>query len=72
MPDQDGFDESSPVCAKLRTKALHVYGQDTADMFRTSRTSSYQCLLTQFVTGPDGKLCIPEECQPNRGCFIPR
>ena len=62
----------APVCRHLRTKALHVYGQDTPDAVITSRSSSYQCLRTQFVTGPDAGLCVPEACQPDRGCFEAR
>jgi hypothetical protein len=61
-----------PVCKHLRTKALHVYGQDTPDAFVTSRSSSYHCLRTQFVTGPDSALCLPESCQPGRDCFEDR
>ncbi|MCA9706198.1 MAG: hypothetical protein KDK70_10145 [Myxococcales bacterium] len=60
------------VCRYLRTKALHVYGQDTPDAFVTSRSSHYACLRTQGVTGPDQALCVPEQCQPGRACFEPR
>jgi hypothetical protein len=71
------FDEASrllseadaPVCRHLRTKALHVYGQDTPDAYLTSHSSSYQCLRTQFVVGPDQSPCVPESCQPSRDCF---
>lgn len=74
------FDETSdklraagtPVCRHLRTKALHVYGDDTPDAFVTSRSSSYSCLRTQFVTGPDQAPCMPEDCQPGRHCFESR
>lgn len=74
------FDETSdrkradgtPVCRHLKTKALHVYGNDTPDAWVTSASSSYTCLRTQFVTGPDAALCIPEECQPGRHCFEER
>lgn len=62
----------TPVCRSLRTKALHVYGQHTPDAYVTSQSSHYHCLQTQFVTGPDGAPCVPEECQPGRGCFAPR
>jgi hypothetical protein len=62
----------APVCRHLRTKALHVYGQDTPDAVITSRSSNYHCLRTQFVTGPDAGLCVPEACQPDRACFEPR
>ena len=61
-----------PVCRFLRTKALHVYGPDTPDAYATSRSSSYQCLRTQFVTGPDRAPCVPEDCQPGRDCFEER
>lgn len=64
--------EQPPVCRFLRTKALHVYGQDTPDAFVTSRSSHYQCLRTQFVTGPDQAPCLPEDCQPGRRCFEQR
>jgi hypothetical protein len=71
--DDDTRDKlGTPVCRHLRTKALHVYGQDTPDAFSTSRSSHYHCLRTQFVTGPDGSLCVPEECQPGRACFEER
>lgn len=66
------LEADAPVCRHLRTKALHVYGQDTPDAFTTSRSSSYQCLRTQFVTGPDSGLCVPEDCQPGRHCFEAR
>lgn len=66
------LEAGTPVCRHLRTKALHVYGQDTPDAFVTSRSSSYHCLRTQFVTGPDQALCAPEECQPGRHCFEDR
>lgn len=59
----------TPVCRFLRTKALHVYGQDTPDAFVTSRSSHYTCLRTQFVTGPDAAPCVPEDCRPGRRCF---
>ena len=65
-------DTSQPVCKNLRTKALHVYGRDTPDAFATSRSSHYHCLRTQFVTGPDGDLTVPETCRPSRACFEPR
>jgi len=66
------IDTDQPVCRHLRTKALHVYGRDTPDMFVTSRSSHYHCLRTQFVTGPDGGLTVPEACQPTRECFEAR
>lgn len=59
-----------PRCRHLRTKALHVYGRDTPDAVATSRSSNYQCIRTQFPTGPDGGLCVPEDCQPGRPCFV--
>lgn len=62
-------DTDQPVCRHLRTKALYVHGHDTPDVFFTSRSSHYHCLRTQFVTGPDGGLTVPESCQPERGCF---
>jgi hypothetical protein len=60
------------ICRHMRTKALYVYGQDTPDAVRTSHSSGYQCLRTQFVTGPDQRLCAPEECTPGRDCFEER
>lgn len=60
------------VCRHIRTKALHVYGQDTPDAFVTSRSSHYSCLRTQQVTGPDQGLCVPEHCHPGRDCFESR
>jgi hypothetical protein len=66
------LDAGAPVCRHLRTKALHVYGHDTPDAFVTSRSSHYTCLRTQFVTGPDQGLCVPEACHPARGCFEAR
>jgi hypothetical protein len=68
----DKLAAGTPVCRHLRTKALYVYGQDTPDAFLTSRSSGYQCLRTQFVTGPDQAPCIPEDCQPGRECFEER
>jgi hypothetical protein len=67
---QKKVDEGTPRCRHLRTKALHVYGRETPDAYVTSRSSSYQCLRTQFTTGPDGGLCVPEDCQPGRDCFV--
>jgi hypothetical protein len=49
-----------------------VYGQDTPDAFVASRSSHYSCLRTQFITGPDQGLCVPEACHPARGCFEAR
>lgn len=72
MPEFINVDKTRKVCAHLRTKALHVYGQDTADAFHTSRSSNYHCIHTAFVTGPDGCLVAPEECQPGRACFHER
>ncbi|MBC8073318.1 MAG: hypothetical protein IAG13_33670 [Deltaproteobacteria bacterium] len=66
------LEAGTPVCRFLRTKALHVYGPDTPDAFTTSRSSSYQCLKTQFVCGPDRSPCLPEDCQPGRDCFVER
>lgn len=66
------LETGTPVCRHLRTKALQVYGQDTPDAFVTSGSSHYHCLRTQFVTGPDDELCVPEECQPGRDCFEAR
>ena len=66
------IDPEQPVCKNLRTKALYVYGQTTPDMYATSRSSGYQCLRTQFVTGPDAAPCVPESCTPARTCFEPR
>lgn len=63
------LEAGTPVCRHLRTKALHVYGQETPDAYVTSRSSSYHCLKTQFVTGPDHALCVPEACHPERDCF---
>jgi hypothetical protein len=62
-------DPDQPVCRHLRTKAMHVYGRDTPDAFSTSRSSHYHCLRTQFVTGPDGDLSVPERCAEGRECF---
>jgi hypothetical protein len=58
-----------PRCRYLRTKALHVYGRHTPDAVATSASSHYHCLRTQFVTGPDARLCTPEDCQPGRSCY---
>lgn len=66
------IDRDQPVCRALRTKAMHVYGHDTGDAFVTSRSSNYQCMRTQFVTGPDAAPCLPEACTPARGCFEAR
>jgi hypothetical protein len=66
---RDKLDAGPPICRHMRTKALHVYGQETPDAFVTSRSSGYQCLRTRFVTGPDDALCVPEQCQPGRACF---
>lgn len=65
-------DTSQPVCRHLRTKGMHVYGHDTPDAFSTSRSSHYHCLRTQFVTGPDGELSVPERCAAGRECFEKR
>jgi hypothetical protein len=69
---REKLESGTPVCRHLRTKALHVYGQDTPDAFVTSRSSGYHCLKTQFVTGPDGAPCLPEDCQTGRRCFASR
>ena len=61
----------TPRCRYLRTKALHVYGRDTPDAIATSASSHYHCLRTQFVTGPDARLCTPESCTRDRSCFDP-
>lgn len=53
----------------MRTKAMHVFGQDTSDAHSTSRSSHYHCLKTAFVTGPDHAPCSPEDCEPSRACF---
>jgi hypothetical protein len=66
------IDGEAPVCRHIRTKGMHVYGQDTGDVFQTSRSSHYHCLCTQTVTGPDQRLCVPEACTPSRGCFVAR
>lgn len=66
------IDTDQPVCRHLRTKAMYVYGRDTPDAFVTSRSSHYHCLRTQFVTGPDGGLTVPESCRPTRECFEER
>ena len=66
------LEAGTPVCRHMRTKALHVYGQDTPDAFVTSRSSGYHCLRTRFVTGPDEDLCVPESCRPGRDCFEER
>lgn len=66
------IDTTRPVCRYLRTKGMHVYGHDTPDVFQTSRSSSYHCLRTQFVTGPDQHPCLPEACTPARACFLAR
>lgn len=72
MPEFIRVDTSRPVCKHLRTKALHAFGSETHDAFHTSRSSGYQCLKTCFVTGPDQRLCAPENCQPGRNCFESR
>ena len=51
---------------------MHVFGSNTADAFATSRSSSYHCLRTAFVTGPDHAPCAPEMCAPGRACFVAR
>ncbi|MCA9691157.1 MAG: hypothetical protein KC636_16250 [Myxococcales bacterium] len=66
------IDRTRPVCKHLRTKAVHVDGHETPDLYVTSRSSGYKCLRTQFVTGPDAAPCVPESCTPDRGCFTPR
>ncbi|MEZ4383648.1 MAG: hypothetical protein R3A79_20115 [Nannocystaceae bacterium] len=66
------IDRSRPICRHIRTKGMHVYGPEATDAFVTSRSSSYQCLRTQQVTGPDDRLCLPESCAPARECFVAR
>lgn len=73
MPTSLQNSDAKPlVCKYLRTKALHVYGHQSADLYQTSRSSHYYCQKTQFVTGPDQGLCTPEACQPHRQCFLSR
>lgn len=59
-----------PLCRHLRTKAMHVYGQETPDAYATSRSSHYHCLRTAYVTGPDHAPCTPDDCGPERVCFV--
>jgi hypothetical protein len=72
MPDEYKVDRTRPVCRSLRTKGLYVYGPDSADLYRTSRSCSYRCARTSRVTGPDDAPCVPESCQPGRDCFESR
>jgi hypothetical protein len=62
----------TPVCRHLRSKEMYVQGQDCEEAFVSGETSQYCCLRTQFVTGPDDALCLPELCQPSRDCFVAR
>ena len=59
-------------CKHLKTKSSFVPNQNNSDEWRTNKsaTSQYWCGKTMGITGPDGELVMPEDCQDHRKCFV--
>lgn len=62
------------LCTNLRWKTFYGARWDTreemlADLLRGD--VPYSCLLTCQSWGPDDGAAVPEDCQPDRGCFAP-
>ncbi len=60
------------TCRYLRGKSYYVHGPHCDAVHRTSASSGYMCLRTQFVVGPDGAPCVPEDCAQGRVCYKSR
>lgn len=59
--------DTSPVCALIRTKMVHVLGRIDRQLMRSSPQAQYWCLRTMLDFGPDGELACPEECRATSG-----
>ncbi len=64
--------EIKSECKYIRTKSAYIPNIEDPEGWRKndSSTRQYWCVKTMGVVGPDNKLTEPEECQPDRKCFI--
>ena len=64
--------EAPALCRKLRTKRVDGNGAD-GEMWESAAdtTSSYTCLSTMEVFGPDDRVCHPGDCGESRSCYQP-
>ena len=59
------------ICQHLRTKASYVPAERSPlYLTKTSPTAQYWCLKTMMVVGPDNDFVCPEDCKPDRVCFV--
>ena len=61
-----------PICQNLRTKASYVPDmRDEHYMEVHHPYNNYFCLKTLEAFGPDDGTVCPEDCTPDRVCFVP-
>ena len=60
-----------PICQNLRTKASYVPDmRDEHYMEVHHPYNNYFCLKTLEAYGPDDDVVCPEDCTPERICFV--
>ena len=65
--------EAPALCRWLRWKGYYALEDHSAAEFADHAERNevpWSCLLTAQSWGPDDELCMPEGCQPGRGCFV--
>ena len=57
------------ICRNVRTKMSYSPSGAEGHLAELSPSAIYWCTCTQGVTGPDGHVATPWECQKDRPCF---
>jgi hypothetical protein len=57
-------------CRLLRHKGMYVESEPDPSV-PSMESHCYWCVYTQNVLGPDGKVCAPDTCTPDRACYEP-
>jgi hypothetical protein len=60
------------ICRHFFAENDHRPANDNKEFLEkgTPTTTQYACLLTLSTIGKDGGLVSPENCNPNRKCFV--
>ena len=66
MPDLTQLGYTVCRCLMSKGKLLDLKYDPTVP---PANDTSYWCVHTQTVIGPDGSLAEPEACRPERGCY---
>lgn len=58
------------LCRRLRNKGMFIEAERDPTVPPTNDVF-FWCSHTQTCLGPDGEVCSPAECGPERGCYEP-